>query len=479
MAPKLADLRKPKTAQQAPDTEQREIVYPEPQVFIRSDFTAADAKELLGWEEETEAVKFSKGGYLLTDRHGKRCRCVANTRNRDFSLALAECWRQEMLRRRWQLNGETIILDKYGEIVSGQHRLIGLILAEQDRGLNESWSAEWPSPVSIPIILVVGIDDADDVVNTVDTAKRRELADVFFRSGHFAEKNTTDRRVISRIASWGLRVLWNRTQAGSNSFEPEFLQRSHAEAMDFWARHPRLKACVTHIFEENTGDRISTHISPGLAAGIMYLMGCSTTKDPSRYHELGASADESLLTWDCWSRAQDFWAEFAGGSESVSAVREAIANLAEGGTTAEKLAIVAKGWNAYWRNEAVSLSDVRLSYSKDEADISRLDELVTLGGIDLGESRRDPIEVVPSAQEIAQRKAEVDAAREKANAEAAKKPARGSKIGSSKSPTRPKKPERRAAKAEAEVEYIEFKNEQGDDCIAIAPKKKRPKRKKS
>ena len=91
------------------------------------------AKELLGWNDEFE------GRPLITDRNGVGVVFDNNSSNRPFRMSNCKKVISELLRKKWRLNGETIIISDVGEVISGQHRLAAVVLAEQDRKKDKDW----------------------------------------------------------------------------------------------------------------------------------------------------------------------------------------------------------------------------------------------------------------------------------------------------------------------------------------------------
>jgi hypothetical protein len=405
---------------QAPSV--RPVLYPEPETVMhygQAELTVAQAKELLGWEEETDTAKFGTD-YMLIDRTGKKVRCVNNAGNRPWYGSWADTLAQEHLMRRWRLNGETIVIGKTGLVLSAQHRLISLVLAEQERAnatdaKGERWGSLWPDEVTMPAIVVYGIDESDDTVNTLDTGKPRSLTDVIYRSPFFADLKSGDRRTVSRHADYAVRMLWFRTGANMDPFAP---RRTHAESLDFIARHPRVLEAVKHLFEEESGSerRISKYITLGTAAGLMYLMGCSGSADEACLdYQKASPSNEEQLSWEMWDKASEFWVMLADNSPAFKPVRAALGNLMNtddgtGGSVAEKTAVLAKAWECYAEGEMPTVADMELEYHTDADGIRHFVDDSTFGGIDLGDKREAP-PADPTEDEIEARKAEALARR--------------------------------------------------------------------
>jgi hypothetical protein len=372
-------------AANAAKAEERDVVYPETTANVccgETAITAEDAKELLGWEEVSEG-----GGTYIREVFALakvRVRCSNNVTNRPIYANVVQTLKQEILRKRWLLNGEPIIVGRTGLLLNGQHTLLALVLAclewEADR---ERWAEYWPTAPTIDKTVVSGIDESDGTVNTMDTCKPRSLADVIYRSEYFATLSPGDRRSAARMADYAIRLLWHRTGAGLDAFAP---RRTHAESLDFIARHPRLLDAVKHVHEEDGKEgRLSRYLSPGYAAGLLYLMGCSTT-DSEAYRN-ASHPDESTLDWTKWTSACDFIVLLAAGGKETAAIRSVMArSIEEGGLgNAERWSIVANAWLAHSNGDAITEESLQLEYLEDGDGNRRLAEHPSVGGIDLGD----------------------------------------------------------------------------------------------
>lgn len=410
------------------NTTPRELEYPEveAQVFKGDDALTVDqAKHLLGWEEETETDKFGSD-YFLVDENGVKVRLANNAHNRSYRPALAEMYIQEHLQRRWRLNGETIIVGQYAETVDGQHRLIALVRAEQRRladvETNQHWVVNWPEPVTMECVVVTGIEETDDVINSINTGAGRSMADVLYRSEYFQSFPPARRKQMARACDYAIRFTWHRTGAGMDAFAP---RRTHAEAIDFLGRHPRLIKCLKHVVDEN-GDaenRIGKYLSLGYSAALMYLMGCGTS-DYDTYKQADPPT-EKKLDWSGYKRAEEFWALLAG-SPDFQEVRYAMAgDEATGGTMsmAERVSVIIKAWRVFADPafKKFKEGDPRINLGADsyqfKDDVKILTDNPTCGGIDLGEPKDSipagkPAEELPEAEPTAEEEAEVEAEKE-------------------------------------------------------------------
>lgn len=369
-----------------------EIVYPDVKGTIRDSehpdgsITADVAKALLGWE----TVAKGGGESLLTDHEGNSIRCTNNMTNRPFGLGDCERLVQEILRKRWSgpsgngktVNGEIVIVGKTGTIISGQHRLIATVLAEQLWRKTPDKYPQWITEPVLETFLALGIDESDEVVNTVDTGKGRSLADVIFRSEYFRDLSTGDRKTCARACEHAVRLLWERTGV-ENAFD---IYRTHAEALAVLDNHRKLCECIRHVTTENVENKIGKLIPLGYASALMYLMMTSKT-DPKAYYEADVR-DESLLDFSEEDAASEFWVNVAQGQGKFKHLHDAFVELSiEAGDSGlsrnERQALIIKAWLA---GDSLKRSALDLEYHVDKEDgTKRLAECPTVGGIDRGE----------------------------------------------------------------------------------------------
>jgi hypothetical protein len=348
-----------------------------------SAITPDDAKDMLGWREETEQEKFKEAD--VTFRHGgRKIMCVNNINNRKVYPTTYEALKQDMLRGRWRLNGETIIIGTTGLILNGQHTLIALVLAaEAWRDQKETWKATCPKEPRLQKVVVYGVLEDDETVNTMDTCKARSLADVLFRSEFFNNiSDKVERDKLARMTERAVRLLWTRTGLSANPFG----RKTHAEFLDLIGRHTRLLECVKHIHEEDSEDgRIKRCMNLGDCAGLLYLMGCSST-DPKEYQST-EQPHESMLKWSNWDKACNFFVEIGASSERFQELRLAFANLDrnENAGQRHRVATMVKAWLAYSEQTKIERKHLTLKYEETDQGIKVLADSPLVGGIDLGE----------------------------------------------------------------------------------------------
>lgn len=359
--------------------------------------TVAMAKRLLNWTVETENLKLGSD-FLLKDRKGVKVKCLNNVTNRPLYLNIVETLMQEVLTRKWQFNGEPIIIGKTGLVLNGQHTLIALVLAGQEWAEHPGkWKDYWQTEPVLQKIVVFGIDEGDATVNTMDTCKPRSLADVIYRSVFFAKMKSGDRRQVAKYTEHAVKLMWHRTGAKLDAYAP---LRTHAESLDFIARHPKLLQCIKHIHEENGSEgKVATYLSPGYAAAMLYLMGTSKTerepsahdkdsgqaKDPSEYYASAAHPGEKQLDLSMWDTSEEFWTLLAAGDKKFDPVRQALGSHIEDGVGSVnvKLALIVKAWNAFSTDGKITPEALELEW-KEDGEWKMLAETPIVGGIDLG-----------------------------------------------------------------------------------------------
>jgi hypothetical protein len=393
----LPTVDKPKTVQ--PKKSDTPMTYPEVMSFVRTvgselgPITAEEMKGILGWEDEdtykqrqTDKKKAAIGfgeEFLLKDPAGHKVRCWYNTRNRPFGLQWSKQLAQVLLhsgpnlpdeQREWQFNGEALVLGQYAQVLSGQHRGIALILAVYEWRKNKEYWMEhggWDVEPYLETILTVGIDESPKTTRTMDNVKPRSLSDVFYTSGIFDKLKQTQREECSKMLQTAINFLWKRT--GVSEDEAHKFQ-THGESVAFYDRHPKLLECIEHIYKLNSGETgrqvTALKLQPGLAAGMLYLMGASNS-DPDEYLSGIHARSEKALNWDNWDQACDFWTALAAGAETMAPVREVLGNLVdpdhgEGGRTIEKVGVICKAWNLYLEGAEFAEGDISLEYLKDD-----------------------------------------------------------------------------------------------------------------
>jgi hypothetical protein len=394
---------KKQSKEPAPPKE-RKVIYPELKGKVGW-LTAEQARTFLGWKQSDNTDK-PYTEFLLKDRNGVATKCFNVEKQRPFYMATALQWMGEILGGHWngdggEANGESIIISRTALVIDGKHRLIGLVLAEQEWLNNPDKYHHWGEEPKIHCFINIGVREDIQSINTINTGKPRSLADAIYASGLFGDMDASrskDKRklkMLSRMADYAVRLLWQRTGASENAFAP---RRTHAESLDFIQRHPKLLECVRHIYEENgNDDKLKYYPSPGYAAALLYLMGSSNSERENSEGTGYIQADcptEDLLNWDMWDKACGFWTAIASGDKSMKLLIQAVSELmdsAGGSFLQERVALIVQSWWKFAENKKLVEEDVTLDLIKDQDGVERLAACPTVGevfgdlmGIDIG-----------------------------------------------------------------------------------------------
>jgi hypothetical protein len=350
--------------------------------------TVDEMKSLLGWQEEPDEKDWGDE-YLFKDMNKKKVRLTHNKTNRPFRMTLARRYGSEILRGKWKLNGEPFIFDRFGMTQDGQHRGVGFVLAEQERQLDPSYWSEiygQRGPLTIDALIVTGISEKAEVVDTLGLGQKRSLGDVLFRRKEFAGIGERDQKRLANVLGGALRLVWLRTGGKLVTDAPWF---PHSEALDFLQEHPDITKAVETVFRlENgsgaDGKRISGKLSLAYSAGLFYLMGTAKT-DPDRFEETG-KIDRGL-----WAKAKEFWAQFADPDalpkgSPIMTLRNTLDRLdASGGQGRDEIiGCCVKAMNAFLDGiKTPSVKDIRPRRVKNkQTGKIELGETPRLGGLD-------------------------------------------------------------------------------------------------
>lgn len=191
-------------------------------------------REALGIEE-SPAGTFKIGRKRYVAKH--------NRSNRPFQPALAKRWMQMFLDGSWDYTGESVSFDTKGEVVSGQHRGIGLLMAEEAIQSGR-FTGKRVGSLSFPQVFAYGVKPS--AADNTDTGKGRNSADVAFRRRIFKDLTLAEQKKCSSDLSTAQRLLWIRLRGKTVSRGGRQPQQ---EMLDVLKEHPALETCVRFIFE--------------------------------------------------------------------------------------------------------------------------------------------------------------------------------------------------------------------------------------
>lgn len=366
----------------------RDVVYKTVKSLVHADggdrvpLKAEWAKKTLGWEEVegNDDHLFTYSPPEGNESSKTKIRCTNNVINRPLDMRNVLTLKQEILRGRWRLNCEPIILGKTALVLNGQHQLIALVLSTLEYLHNPEAYPHWNTEPHIAKVVSTGADESDAVVNTMDTCKPRSLADVIYRCPYFALAPPAQRKAASNVTQHAIRLLWERTGENLDGYST---YRSHSEYVDFLDRHLKILDCVNHIMLENgQAKKLSNYLSPGYCAGLMYLFAAAKTKT-SDYLDQDKLL-ESNINWELWSKAEDFFVELA--NASIKPLINTLASYVEEQCADRnaRQALLINAWNLYAVGKSITTKAIMLEYAQDDEGFSYLVDSPRVGGIDIG-----------------------------------------------------------------------------------------------
>ena len=361
----------------------REVVYPEIEARLCLDddpITETQAEFLLGWEETEEPV-----GAMLKDEYGKFVLTKKNNSNRPLAMGDIRSLMSDILGGKWNFNGESMIFGKYGICLSAQHRLIALKMAVQRWRIDLLASIKEATELRCPIkyrwpfwkdkepfitsVMVFGVEEIDEVINTLDTGRGRSYSDAVYRCQELKHLQPKDRKVCARMLDHAIRLLWERTGAGLGAYSKKV---THADRMDFWHRHPSVLRAVGHIFETNKDGSLAKLLSPGYLSGMLYLMSASATPavipDPNNPDNLldhpyrvATAPTEDMIDLSRFDQACEFITLAAQGK--LKEYTDSIATMLNSPYSIsldERLDLLINTWNAYIEGDEINMETLGL-----------------------------------------------------------------------------------------------------------------------
>lgn len=366
-------------------TDEQQYVYPTKEVALcvgADALTASTARALLGWMEPEKGSKFANAAFK--DRNKVGIVCSNNSHNRPFYTATAMQWMYEILAGNWKFNGESIIIGRNGQILDGQHRLVGLVWTAQEWLKDPLKYPFWKTIPTIEAILVFGVDEAINTVNTLNTGRPRSLTDAIYASKLFNAVDSKEAKQLSRVVDYTVRTLWVRTGYNVLAFSS---RRTHAESLSFVDKHPTLLKCVQSVVSlKESYPSIDEGLTLGYCAGLMYLMAASLSagenKQCTGYRQV-AEPTEDCLDMACYDMALGFWVKLAAGE--FPDVDEALGEQILNSTGQEAAAtVVIKAWNLHQHDEIPTYEAVLPLFARDYEGCTELVEHPLIDGIDQG-----------------------------------------------------------------------------------------------
>lgn len=360
-----------------------QIIYEEFSLINASGKEAFDyekAVDVIGWQtaDLENGEKFENPIFRLNNVD---VICSNNVCNRPFNLSLAKCYKADILNKSWELNGQPIILSKYGNVLSGQHRIIALILAVLDWREDKSKYPKWKEEPTIDTAIAVGISEERKVVNTIDTGKSRSLADAIIASGVVGRgsASSTSARKVAKGIQYAVIFILESTGVKETSFSRK---PSHSFCLDFLDSHPRIVEAVELVLAcEGDGNLSGKGINPYRSCGLFYLMAASKS-DRSEYIQ---NPSEKNIDFSSWNKAESFFDALSMADKSVLPVFNQLASIEDDeGNIDEKEATLKLAWHCFSEKDKVTPGAIKLDYIHDEeTGLNWLESDYFCGNLDL------------------------------------------------------------------------------------------------
>lgn len=263
----------------------------------------------------------------LTSVQAQEILAEHNNRNRPMRPGLARQWRDEILRGKWMENGDPIVFDADGELVEGQHRLQGLVLAAQQFELNPTYYKTNFDVKTVPVlnnvVIVRGIDPAS--ADTLGIGQKRTNADIVYRKHMFENVDDIKDAVVkrwSRNLATAARLVWLRS--GGAMFE-EIKRCPPTELLDFIENHPQLKDWTRFVDDTEAGSEkyVTTYIAQAPMIALLYL-----TSNKEGATEANHSLAENFLLDFVASGGEDHFGNSLGKKHPISVVKHQFAKMA-------------------------------------------------------------------------------------------------------------------------------------------------------
>lgn len=409
-----------------------EVVYPELTVSIcqgEEGITAAKARQLLGWEEETDTNPF--GDDFLFKHGDKKIRLSNDRGNRDISQSWVNQFTQDILTRDWAgpttlpgetINGEGILITRSGQVAQGQKRLLAIILAEEKWAKKGSrWKSYWKTEPILETLVVYGISDDPRVVQTLDNNQPRSLADVYQTTGFKGSAiSRKEKSLGAKMLAAATNFLWERTVVREEVLD-QF--QTHSASQRFLQNHRKLLECLDFVWKLNENRGLTLlGLSPGHCSAMLYLMAASHT-DYDEYHAAATPSDKKC-NWDNWDKACKFWQEVIKGDKGKLALLPKVLGRLQdfdtglGGRITEKVCVLAKAWGIYLNKEEITEEGITPVYDLNRDNLT-LNDFPLFGGIDAGYRKCKQQEPDPTPEELKER-IEAERARKGSSSQLAK-----------------------------------------------------------
>lgn len=179
---------------------------------------------------------------LFTPQEARNLLENHNPKNRPLSRVRVRQYAEEMKNRRWQLNGDSIRFDEYGNLLDGQHRLAACIEAQ----------------TVFRTMVIRGLPS--EVMTTIDVGKKRTLADTLTLEG------VTNAKAMSAVL---LRI--HRIHKGPDFVvSPNLLNYTNQMGLDLYKEFSDVAPLLEKVYA-NREFRLMAPSLPWVVAGLYFL----------------------------------------------------------------------------------------------------------------------------------------------------------------------------------------------------------------
>lgn len=160
-------------------------------------------------------------------------------KNRSINQGLLEKLCKDLKERRWIPNGATIVIDKDGAVIDGQHRLLACI------------------KTGIPFITAIAKNVDREAFATIDCGCTRSASQVL------RMENVRYHKHIAAMIS-GIQQIRNKTLMSKGN------RMTNTDVLEFWKEHgAMLDKIITTVFPSAN---LNKHLSPRLAGAALFVL---------------------------------------------------------------------------------------------------------------------------------------------------------------------------------------------------------------
>lgn len=263
-----------------------------------------------------------------------------NVHNRNIRDGRVRNYAVDMLTGNWPETGETVKYDTNGDVVDGQHRLLGVLLATGKETIRLGAKEYKPDPtLKVWLTIVNGLDPKAQ--RAIDIGAPRSLADTLH-----LEYGETDTNVLAAV----IRII----HSWESGYRKQIAKRelaTNATLLGFFEKHRDTLVTLTN---QVRAERKHIKLAPSVLALCHYVLEDRDADDAEEF----------------FARLADGQGMFKG--DPIYELRERLDDLErERGAghryIAYTLALVFKAWNAYRMNEKINILSFKMGGAHPES----------------------------------------------------------------------------------------------------------------